>query len=103
MKKKDYRLVVASVFDSATKVYFQPFYARSRAEAIRSFAECANQEGHPFCKHPGDFTLFIIAEWDEDTGKFENLVAPDCLGTALEHKVQVKSDNLELFPDADTA
>lgn len=78
-------LVVAAVFDSAVGVYFQPFFARSRADALRSFTDAASQEGHQFNRHAGDYSLFILAEWSEENGHFENLTAPDNLGTALEH------------------
>jgi len=82
---KSTSLVVASVFDSAVGYYFQPFFARSRAEALRSFKDACNQEGHNFNKHSGDFSLFILATWDEENGKFEQLDAPASMGTALEH------------------
>lgn len=78
-------LIMCSVYDSKVGVYFQPFFARSRAEAIRSFADAANQNGHIFNKHPGDFSLFASATWCEETNSTENLLAPDNLGTALEH------------------
>ena len=78
-------LICASVYDNAVGVYFQPFFARSRAEAIRSFRDAATQEGHPFNKHPADFTLFCLATWDEESGSFEPLAAPANLGNALEH------------------
>lgn len=78
-------MIVASVFDSAVGVYFQPFFARSRREALRSFVDAATQSGHTFNKHPGDFSLFVLAEWNEESGRFENKAAPECLGTALEH------------------
>lgn len=82
--RKAGKLVVASVFDTKVGVYFQPFFARSRAEAIRSFSDAVSQSDHVFGKHPEDFTLFCLAEWDEESGQFETLPAPSCLGTALE-------------------
>lgn len=90
------QLVVASVFDTAVGVYFQPFFARSRAEAIRSFADAASQEGHPFNKHPADFTLFVLATWDEESGSFTPLAAPASLGNALEHMAREDPGGLDL-------
>ena len=84
--KKAGSLVMAAVYDSAVGVYFQPFFARSRAEALRSFSDVANKAGHPFHSHPGDYTLFILATWDEETGRLVQPDSFDCLGTALEHQ-----------------
>lgn len=78
-------LVVCAVFDSAVGVYFQPFFARSRGEALRSFVDISNKPGHTFNSHPGDFSLFVLAEWSEENGRFDNKPAPENLGTALEH------------------
>lgn len=87
------KLVVATVYDTKAETYFQPFFARTRAEALRSFKQAANQEGHTFNNFPGDFHLFIVAEWDEDTGGFTNLDAPASLGSALEHIEQDLPDD----------
>ena len=79
------KLCVCAVFDVKVGVFFQPFFARSRGEALRSFVDQAQQEGHVFQKHPGDFSLFVLASWLEDNGSFENEVPAVNLGTALEH------------------
>lgn len=78
-------LVACAIYDSKAAVYFQPFFARSRAEAIRTFSSSANKEGHIFNEYPEDFTLKVLAEWNEDTGQFIGLPVPDVLGTASEY------------------
>lgn len=78
------RLVVASIYDSAVGNYFQPFFARSKLEAIRSFGDAIAQKDHVFAKHPEDFTLFSLAEWSEDSGEFIPHMAPEKLATGLE-------------------
>lgn len=86
------KLVVCSVYDTKAETYFQPFFARTRAEALRSFKRTANESGHLFNKHPTDFYLFILAEWDEETARFELLDAPASLGSALEYIDQDTDD-----------
>ena len=78
-------LVCAAVYDEAVGVYFQPWFARSRAEAVRSFVDAVNTPDHMFAKHPKDFSLHILAEWDENDGHFRPLPAFDNLGSALEY------------------
>lgn len=78
-------LVVAAVFDEAVGTYFQPYFARSRMEAIRSFVDACNQPDHIFNKHAKDFSLYVLAEWDENDGAFRPLPTFDLLGSALEY------------------
>ena len=78
-------LIVAGIYDSKVGAYFQPFFARSRAEAIRSFSDTVNKDGHIFNNHPGDFTLFVLATWSEDNGKFTSPPAPESLGSGHEY------------------
>lgn len=41
--------------------------------AQRAFHDGANDITTQLYKHPTDFTLFQIAEWDDDTGTYRNL------------------------------
>lgn len=50
-----------------------PFTSFNGASAVRDVRELVNGSGpqgreHPFCKHPGDFTLFELGQWNEETG-----------------------------------
>lgn len=83
-KTRNTNLICCSVYDSAVGVYFQPFFARSRLDAVRSFGDAVTQDGHVFSKHPEDFTLFSLAEWSEDSGEFIPSITPEKLCTALE-------------------
>lgn len=77
---------VFAVYDDKVGAYMAPFFLQSQGQAIRSFTDAAKDPNTDFCRHPGDFTLFELAEYDELTGKFTNLHAPHSLGTALQAK-----------------
>lgn len=64
--------VVVSVFDSASGLFGQPVFAPSRGVAIRSFSDEVNRANteNALNIHPEDFTLFQLAEFDEETGIF---------------------------------
>lgn len=79
------KLLVCSVYDNAVKAYLQPFFMRSRAEAVRNFAAAANNKEHSFNAYPGDYHLFALGHFDEETGKFDQFEVADNLGSALEH------------------
>ena len=78
------RLKCYTVYDGKVAAYLPPFYCRADGEAIRMFAESVMSEGHQFAKHPEDFTLFYIGEYDDETAKVECVITPVSLGTALE-------------------
>lgn len=80
-------LRVFSVYDAKVEAYCQPFFMGSKGQAHRSWVDVVNDPTTQFHKHPEDFTLFEIGEWDEDTADFKNHEANIPIGTALEvHK-----------------
>lgn len=77
-------LKVFAVFDSKASTFGHPFFCHTRGVAIRSFSDAANDSKHEFGRHAADFTLFEIGEYDDQTGKFVNLAAPESIGVALQ-------------------
>lgn len=56
---------IYSVHDSKSEAYLNPFYSRTKAEAIRAFQTECNNETSPFYLYPTDFTLYELGEFDE--------------------------------------
>lgn len=75
-----------SVYDSKAESYMMPFTAQSRGSAVRSFTEASNDPQSPCCKHPSDYTLFAVGEFDELTGVLTPYKANVSLGCAIEFK-----------------
>lgn len=75
-----------SVYDVAVKAYGLPFAARTNSEAIRGFQKEANSENSALFQSAGDYTLFCIAEYDDETGVITPLSGFENLGTALQYK-----------------
>lgn len=63
-------LQVFSVFDKTVNAFLQPFYCRSKGEAIRSFSEAVNDGSKPFGKYASDYFLASLGEFDDVTGLF---------------------------------
>ena len=59
---------IYTVYDSKAETYTPPYFQHRDAMAIRIFADCCNDEGHTFGKHPEDYTLFHIGVYNDDTG-----------------------------------
>ena len=76
---------IFTVFDSKAAAYLQPFYAHTKGVAIRQFSDAINGDpNHNFARHPEDFTLFDLGEYDDNTAKFFILPTPEAIGVAVE-------------------
>ncbi|WNK14613.1 MAG: nonstructural protein [Microvirus sp.] len=79
------KMIVCSVHDAAVGAYMQPFFSRSKPEAIRSFADAVGNGDSPFAKHKADFTLMVIGSFDDMTGEISyRATGPEKLLSALE-------------------
>lgn len=61
---------VFSVYDTKAQAYLPPFILPRVEQAQRIFADCINSDDHQFGKHPDDYTLFQLGQFDDDSGKF---------------------------------
>lgn len=75
-----------SVYDSKTESYSSPLTCKSHGEALRQFADVANDNNSNISRHPGDFSLFYIGDYDELRGTVCPLEANVNLGCAIELK-----------------
>lgn len=78
------KIQIFSVYDSKTGVYAQPNFLINKGAAMRAWQDAANDKSMNIGKHPADYTMFHIAEWDDETGQITMLKAPINLGCALE-------------------
>lgn len=75
---------IYAVRDAAIEAYGQPFFVRARGEALRSFIdECQNTETQ-FHKHPGDYDLYYLGEYDEITGQIKATAEPERAARAVD-------------------
>lgn len=72
-----------SVYDSAARMYLEPFACRTKEEAIRRFRLSVNSEGSGMARFPDDYTLFYIGGFDQESGLFQPVLTPESLGGAL--------------------
>jgi len=89
------KLLVYAVYDSKVQRYAQPFQMRTKGEALRGWQEVANDPSTSISKHPEDFSLMELGEYDESVGQFINHPAPINLGLASQYKKVVpQTDSL---------
>ena len=82
------KLKIYTVYDSKTEAYLQPFFMQSKGAALRAWVDTIADNKTQFSKHPADFTLFEIGEWNELTAEFNIYKNMLSLGTALEMAVK---------------
>lgn len=78
---------IYNVFDTKAKVYMEPYYTANDDVAVRIMVNCLRDPNHPFAKNPEDYQLFRCGEFDDTTGIFNMLPAP-------EHMVTLNTINL---------
>jgi hypothetical protein len=78
------KLKVFSVYDSKVEAYLQPFFLRSRGEAVRAFTDACRDPKTQFAQYPADFTLFEIADYDDVDGSLLPHSVKVSLGSSLE-------------------
>lgn len=74
-----------SIYDKVAEVYTKPFVDVTIGSAIRNFTDAARDEATQFNKHPADYNLFLLGEFDDNTGEIVNLDPSQDLGSCLEN------------------
>lgn len=67
------RSIIVAVRDSAANAFSRPFFVPATGMAVRSFTDEVNRNApdNPMFAHAGDFELYELGEFDEETGLFE--------------------------------
>lgn len=78
------RLLVCSVFDVKVGAYAAPFFVRTRGEAVRSFMDACEDDKLPFRRHPEDYDLYCLGDFDEVSGLLTALAPCERLIRAVE-------------------
>lgn len=84
-------LKMFTVYDSKAEAFLQPFYAQTTGVAIRIFTAAANDAGHDFNRYAGDYSLFEIGEFDQQSGTLYPLEAQENLGLAITYITEPKT------------
>lgn len=81
-----------TIYDDKAKAYLPPFFLPEVGQAIRTFADCVNDPKgeHAFSRHPADYTLFLVGEFDQSSGRMEVALALEALANGLELRSRVE-------------
>lgn len=79
-------LKVFSVLDTKGDVFMSPFFFPATGQAVRAFSDLANDANTVVCRHPGDYRLTCIGEFDDSTGRLVSYEQIQQLGYAQDYK-----------------
>lgn len=74
------KLQIISIRDSKAAAWMNPLFFQTKAQAIRAFGDAINDPQGEFIKHPDDYALYYLGEFDPQDGTLTPVPAPDCLG-----------------------
>ena len=82
---------VISVKDRAADVFNRPFIVPHRNVAIRDFTDEVNRKAddNQLSKHPDDFDLYLLGQFDDNTGQFVQSEGPVVLVRAKDVMIPV--------------
>jgi len=72
-------LQMFSVYDVKAEVYSQPITAPTINTMGRILGDVLAEGSHAYAKHPEDYVLFHLGEFDDSTGQVDPLNAPNSL------------------------
>jgi len=78
------KMQVFSIFDKKAIVFSQPFFLQNQGVALRAFADLAQDNSSKIAKHPEDYDLYQLANFDDVEGSFESLKQPVFITHALD-------------------
>lgn len=82
------KLNIYSIYDKAVQAYMRPFFLQADSAAKRAFGDLVVDADHEISKHPEDYALFRIGEFDDGTGELDQC-EPLCLARA--HEIAAES------------
>lgn len=75
---------IFAIYDTAAQSYSPPFVSHTKGMAIRLFSETSIDKTTTIGRHPADYTLFHLGEYDDLTASFSPLSTPVPVIKALE-------------------
>lgn len=88
-------MILVAIYDAKAKTYGAIYTERNPEVAIRNFSQACQDKNTNLNKFPEDFTLVMIAGYDEEKGKVIPLKQKTDLSTAKEFVVPFKVEKEE--------
>ena len=67
---------IYGIRDLKAEAYMTPFFARTHGEAIRMVQNAVNDPQSGFHKHSEDYILYMLGQFDDQTGHIDGEMVP---------------------------
>jgi len=85
------KMKIYVIHDSKADAFMQPFFLNEDEQAIRGFSDSVNNQESPFHNHAGDYTLYKIGDYSEETGTIQGMDK-----TSLVNGIDVKKQSTDI-------
>lgn len=75
-------LKMYSVYDMKVGTFSPPMFMHADGQAVRSLIDAAADPNSLIGRHPGDFQLYRLGEWEDSTARFMPHTAPEHICSA---------------------
>lgn len=62
-------MLIFTIYDNKSELYNNPFVQKTTGAAIRAFTSLVEDEQTDIARHPSDYELFEIGEFDPESGQ----------------------------------
>ena len=73
-----------SVYDKKSQSFSRPFFSATKGEASRAFSDMINDTSHPLGKHPEDYSLYLVGNFNDKEGKLSSMSSIE-ISIGLDH------------------
>jgi hypothetical protein len=96
------RLFAYSIYDVKAQVFHRPFFQQSDGQAVRTFSDIAVDPESEIGKHPEDYSIFRIGEFEDENAALVGEPAVQLFTglEALRQSRQIPEGSLDLFDKA---
>lgn len=74
-----------SVYDEKAAAFMPPFFMTTAGQAVRAFSDAVTGKDSDLARHPEDYSLYVVGEFNQGTGALEALI-PSCIITGIAAK-----------------
>lgn len=79
---------VFAVRDTKAENYFAPWFFIQPGQALRQFSDLVNDDSTMLARHPADYSLYEVGEWDDLAGLLSAVNPPKFLCCGSDFKVK---------------
>lgn len=77
-------LQIYAIHDVKAQCFGNPFFLSHNGIALREFSDLSNDPQSRINKHPEDYKLYNLGEYDDNSGAFTSLSQPKFLANATD-------------------